>query len=56
MEFWVGLLIGMHLGKFFGEILEKHLESSGIIDHETHEMLDQIEDLEEDVVGHIAGS
>jgi hypothetical protein len=32
MEFWIGLSVGMHLGKVIAEYLEKFVEAFGLLD------------------------
>ncbi|HMK36845.1 MAG TPA: hypothetical protein VK463_17355 [Desulfomonilaceae bacterium] len=37
MEFWIGLSVGMHLGKVLADYLEKLVESYGLFDPVTAE-------------------
>jgi hypothetical protein len=37
MEFWIGLSVGMHLGKVVAEYLEKFVEAYGLLDPATAE-------------------
>ncbi len=37
MEFWIGLSVGMHLGKVIAEYLEKFVEAYGLLDPATAE-------------------
>ncbi len=37
MEFWVGLSVGMHLGKMIADNLEKVVEAYGLLDSPTIE-------------------
>jgi hypothetical protein len=37
MEFWIGLSVGMHLGKVIAEYLEKFVEVYGLLDPATAE-------------------
>jgi hypothetical protein len=49
MEFWMGILIGMHIGKIVADKLEDYCEQEGIISPETHHLLDEIEEVEEEL-------
>jgi len=35
MEFWIGLSVGMHLGKVIADYLEKFVEAYGFLDPAT---------------------
>ncbi|MBI4964182.1 MAG: hypothetical protein HY913_12960 [Desulfomonile tiedjei] len=35
MEFWIGLSVGMHLGKAIADYLEKFVEACGLLDPAT---------------------
>ena len=37
MEFWIGLSVGMHLGKVIAEYLEKFVAAYGLLDPATAE-------------------
>jgi hypothetical protein len=37
MEFWIGLSVGMHLGKVIAEYLEKLVETYGLLDAASEE-------------------
>jgi hypothetical protein len=37
MEFWIGLSVGMHLGKVIADYLEKFVEAYGLLDRDTAE-------------------
>lgn len=37
MEFWIGLSVGMHLGKVIADYLEKFVEAYGLLDPATAE-------------------
>ena len=37
MEFWIGLSVGMHLGRVIAEHLEKFVEACGLLDPATAE-------------------
>ncbi len=41
MEFWIGLSIGMHLGKVIADYLEKIVEAYGLLDEATVEKAEQ---------------
>lgn len=43
MEFWIGLSVGMHLGKVIAEYLEKFGEAYGLLESKTAERIDRIE-------------
>jgi hypothetical protein len=46
MEFWIGLSIGMHLGKVIANYLERYGLAYGLLSRETVAVLDRIEELE----------
>lgn len=50
MEFWIGVFIGMHIGKFAAEQIGHILEDQGVISEETQELLEDIQETVEDVV------
>jgi len=35
MEFWIGLSVGMHLGKVIADYLEKFVDAYGLLDPKT---------------------
>jgi hypothetical protein len=43
MQFWIGLSVGMHLGKVIAEYLEKFGEAYGLLESKTTERIDKIE-------------
>jgi hypothetical protein len=51
MEFWIGLSVGMHLGKIAVTHLQDLLEYSGYITPATHAVLCEIEKVEEEIIG-----
>ena len=53
MEFWIGLLVGIHLGKVVVHHLQDYLVSSGAISQETEELLEEIEAVEEEILEEI---
>jgi hypothetical protein len=46
MEFWVGLSVGMHLGKIIADYLQKCVDASGILSPEAREEIAEIEKVE----------
>ncbi len=49
MEFWIGLSVGMHLGKVIADYLEKLVEAYGLLDAATRQEIKEIEELEASV-------
>ena len=47
MEFLIGLSVGMHLGKVVAGYLEKLIKAYGLLDEETIEEIDRIEQIEQ---------
>ena len=47
MEFWIGLSVGMHLGKVVADYLERLIKAYGLLDAETLEEIDRIEEIEQ---------
>ncbi len=47
MEFWIGLSVGMHLGKLIAQYLEKLGNAYGLLDKKTDEKANKLEDEEE---------
>ena len=43
MEFWVGLSVGMHLGKVIADYLQKFIKTHGLLDATTLKEIDEIE-------------
>ncbi len=43
MEFWIGLSVGMHLGKVIADHLEKFIEAYGLLDTGTIQKVQEIE-------------
>ncbi len=46
MEFWIGLSVGMHLGKVIADYLGKCVEALGLLDPETCKEIKEVEELE----------
>lgn len=46
MEFWIGLSVGMHLGKVIADYLEKIIEAYGLLDSEAIRETKEIEEVE----------
>ncbi len=44
MEFWIGLSVGMHLGKILADYLEKFGLAYGLLGQETVKELDEFEE------------
>ncbi len=44
MEFWIGLSVGMHLGRVLAEYLEKFGSAYGLLSEETRKEIDEIEE------------
>jgi hypothetical protein len=44
MEFWIGLSVGMHLGKILADYLEKFGVAYGLLSQETSKKLDAFEE------------
>lgn len=44
MEFWVGLSVGMHLGKVIADYLQKFVKAHGLLDARTIKEMDEIEE------------
>ncbi|MGO9567977.1 MAG: hypothetical protein ACLP5H_10585 [Desulfomonilaceae bacterium] len=44
MEFWVGLSVGMHLGKVIVDYLEKFIDAYGLLDEATLKEIKTIEE------------
>jgi hypothetical protein len=44
MEFWVGLSVGMHLGKLVADYLQKFIEAHGLVDATTLKEIMYIEE------------
>ncbi len=42
MEFWVGLSVGMHLGKIVADYLQKFVDAYGHLDATTLERMNEI--------------
>ena len=53
MEFWIGLLVGIHLGKVVVHHLQDYLVSTGTISQETEEILETVEAIEEEILEEI---
>ena len=53
MEFWTGLLIGMHLGHFVKDYIEDLFISLGWIEESEREIIDRITALEEGICGEL---
>ncbi|MBI5570852.1 MAG: hypothetical protein HY914_12980 [Desulfomonile tiedjei] len=49
MEFWIGLSVGMHLGKIIADYLQKCVDASGILSPEAREDIAEIEKVEEKI-------
>ncbi len=49
MEFWIGLSVGMHLGKIIADYLERFIETYGLLDDATVKEIKEIETVESDV-------
>jgi len=43
MEFWIGLSVGMHLGRVIAECLEKFNEAYGVLTPTTVKKIERIE-------------
>jgi hypothetical protein len=54
MEFWIGLSVGMHLGKILAQYLEKFGVAYGLLDQRTAGKVRELESLEEGDLEHIA--
>jgi hypothetical protein len=50
MEFWVGLSLGMHLGRIIADVLEKIGREYGLLDTKAEHEIEQIEKLETEVM------
>jgi hypothetical protein len=46
MEFWIGLSVGMHLGKVLADYLQRFVDAYGLLDTKTLGEIKEIEDLE----------
>jgi len=44
MEFWVGLSVGMHLGKVIADYLQKFVDAYGLLDGTTLKEIKEIEE------------
>ena len=53
MEFYVGLMIGMHLVHFFEDSIENFFISMGLLDETKLELIHRIEVLEEGICGEL---
>ena len=49
MEFWVGLSVGLHLGKVIADYLEKFIAAYGLLDATTLKEIKVIEDVESEI-------
>jgi hypothetical protein len=49
MEFWIGLSVGMHLGKVIADYLQKFVEAYGLLDATTLKEVKEIEDVESEI-------
>lgn len=49
MEFWIGLSVGMHLGRFIAEYLQKCVEACGLLSPSTVQEIAEVEKLESEV-------
>lgn len=56
MEFWIGLSVGMHLGRVIAEYLEKLSTACGLLSPEAVKEIAEIEKVEEEVSAIIAES
>jgi hypothetical protein len=45
MEFWIGLSVGMHLGKVLADYLQRFVDAYGLLDMKTIGEIKEIEDL-----------
>jgi hypothetical protein len=54
MEFWIGLSVGMHLGKIIADCLEKFGLAYGLLGEETVKDLDSYQEAATQI-GNIAG-
>jgi hypothetical protein len=50
MEFWVGLSVGMHLGKVIADYLEKFIETTGLLSETTLNGVREIEEAEAGII------
>jgi len=49
MEFWIGLSVGMHLGRIIADYLQKIVDASGILSPAAREEIAELEKVEEGV-------
>ena len=49
MEFWIGLSVGMHLGRVIADYLEKFVEAYGLLEPDKIEGIKEIEVLEDEI-------
>jgi hypothetical protein len=55
MEFWIGLSVGMHLGKVIADYLEKFIEAYGLLGSATIKEIEEIEGVESKIASIIDG-
>jgi hypothetical protein len=49
MEFWIGLSVGMHLGKIIADYLQKYVGTHELLEASTLEKIKVIEDVASDI-------
>jgi hypothetical protein len=49
MEFWIGLSVGMHLGRVLAGYLEKLGAAYGLLSDETRKDIDEIEEVTREI-------
>ncbi len=49
MEFWIGLSVGMHLGKVIADYLQKFIKAQGLLDETTLKEIDEIEEAAKEI-------
>jgi hypothetical protein len=49
MEFWIGLSVGMHLGKVLADYLQRFIDAYGLLDATTVKEIKEIEAVEGEI-------